>query len=184
MIADRYLSGNGIEIGALHNPLPVSKNANVKYVDRMPVSELKSHYPELQKFTLVEVDIIDDGESLRSIPNRSQDFIIANHFIEHCENPIASIRNMLRVLKSGGILYLAVPDKRYNLDKVRKNTSFQHLVDDDRHGPNLSRKKHFKEWALSWNKITDEEKVNERVKYLMSMNYSIHYHVWTSDNPR
>ena len=40
-IADLYLQGQGIEIGALHHPLVVPKDAKVLYVDRMslPISE-------------------------------------------------------------------------------------------------------------------------------------------------
>ena len=33
-VANAYIKGNGIEIGALHNPLKVSPAAHVKYVDR------------------------------------------------------------------------------------------------------------------------------------------------------
>ncbi|RJP74878.1 MAG: methyltransferase domain-containing protein [Desulfobacteraceae bacterium] len=181
LIADKYLSGNGIEIGALHNPLPVSKNTAVRYVDRMPVSDLKTHYPELARYNLVDIDIVDDGESLHTVKNDTQDFVIANHFIEHCKNPIAAIISMFRVLKSGGIIYLAIPDKRYNFDKIRENTSFDHLAIDHRQGPSVSKKKHFEEWTLSWNQITDPEKAKKRVEYLMGIDYSIHYHVWTSD---
>jgi hypothetical protein len=37
MLAYEYLCGNGIEIGALHNPLRVPRRAHVRYVDRMSV---------------------------------------------------------------------------------------------------------------------------------------------------
>ena len=43
----RELASYGIEIGALHHPLPVPPEARVRYVDRMPVSELRRQYPEL-----------------------------------------------------------------------------------------------------------------------------------------
>ena len=82
-IAWRYLSGNGIEVGALHSPLEVPSNATVRYVDRMPVDEVRKQYPELAEYHLVEVDIIDDGEILSSIADSSVDFVIANHMIEH-----------------------------------------------------------------------------------------------------
>lgn len=181
LTATRYLSGDGIEIGALHNPLSVPKHVNVQYVDRMTVPELKKQYPELSKYKLVDVDIIDDGEYLHNIEDRSQDFIIANHFIEHCENPISTILNMLRVLKDEGVIYIAVPDKMYNSDKIRKNTSFEHLMNDYKNGPLATKEEHFKEWVCSWNKIENREEANKRVEYLMSIDYSIHYHVWTSD---
>ena len=40
-IAGRYLRGNGIEIGALHNPLDVPRSAHVRYVDHLAVDELR-----------------------------------------------------------------------------------------------------------------------------------------------
>lgn len=111
-IANAYLVGNGIEIGPLHNPLRVPPQARVQYVDRMPVAQLREQYPELHRDRLVSADIIDDGERLESVQDASQDFVIANHFLEHCQNPIETISNMLRVLKPGGVLYICIPDKR------------------------------------------------------------------------
>ncbi len=115
-VASHYLKGTGIEIGALHNPLKVSSSAKIKYVDRMPVAELRKQYPELASKDLVEADIIDNGEKLATVANASQDFVIANHFIEHCENPIDALKNLARVLKKDGIIYMCVPDKRYTFD--------------------------------------------------------------------
>ena len=124
-VADHYLKGKGIEIGALHNPLNVPDTIRVQYVDRMSVADLKKHYPELSDLPLVEVDILDDGEELTRIPSASQDFVIANHFIEHCQNPIKTIQSMLRVLKPTGILYLGIPDKRYTFDVHRPLTTIR-----------------------------------------------------------
>src|SRR5690349_4069177 len=84
-LANRHLAGEGIEIGALHKPLPLPSGAAVRYVDRMSVRDLRSHYPELAGWKLVEPHIIDNGETLATVPDNSVDFVIANHFIEHTE---------------------------------------------------------------------------------------------------
>jgi hypothetical protein len=55
-IARRFIQGSGIEIGALHNPLRMPRGAQVRYVDRMPVAELRRQYPELEGEELVEVE--------------------------------------------------------------------------------------------------------------------------------
>ena len=115
-VAKKFITGAGIEIGALHSPLPLPPDAKARYVDRMAVPDLRRQYPELNALNLVDIDIIDDGERLDSIRDATQDFVIANHFIEHCQNPLLALRNMLRVLKPGGILYLAIPDKRFTFD--------------------------------------------------------------------
>jgi predicted SAM-dependent methyltransferase len=177
-IAWHYLSGDGIEVGALHSPLEVSPNARVRYVDRMSVAELRNQYRELAEYELVEVDVIDDGETLLSIADSSVDFVIANHMIEHCQNPIGTIEHHLRVLKPGGILYMAVPDKRYTFDRDRPVTSLEHVIQDYTEGPEWSMHSHFEEWTRLVNKAP-EDNVAAQVKHLININYSIHFHVWT-----
>lgn len=178
--ANHCLEGNGIEIGALHNPLPVPDTAKVKYVDRMTTADLKWQYPELASENLVEVDIIDNGEFLTTIPDSSQDFVIANHFIEHCQDPITSLFNILRVLKSGGILYLAIPDQRFSFDRPRCLTSFEHLLKDYQEGPESSKKEHFEEWVKLVEKVEDPAAVEKLVNQMIEDDYSIHFHVWRS----
>lgn len=180
-VAKKYIRGKGIEIGALHNPLPVHEIdaiEEVKYVDRYNVEGLRKHYPELNNLSLVNVDIIDDGEKLDTIDNNSLDFIICNHMLEHCENPIGTIRNHIKKLKSGGVLFMAIPDKRYTFDKNREITSFTHLLKDDQVGTEQSRRGHFWEWTVYVNNVQGDSQIQESIAYLMAMNYSIHFHVW------
>ncbi len=174
-----YLKGNGIEIGALHNPLYVSHNARVKYVDRMSLNDLKYHYPELKDLPLVNVDIIDNGESLCSISNGTLDFVIANHFLEHCQNPLSALSNMFRVLKKGGVLYIALPDKRFTFDHDRPVTSVAHILKDYNEGPDQSKVQHFEEWVRLVDKVKDIKAAQKEVDRLLEMDYSIHFHVWT-----
>ena len=159
----RFLEGNGIEIGALHNPLKVSPKAKVKYVDRYGNEGLAKHYPEQMSESFVKVDIIDNGELLETIEDNSQDFVIANHFIEHCQNPLLTLSHMHRVLKEKGILYLALPDKRYTFDKKRPVTPLEHLFKDYHEGPEHSKRQHFEEWVSLVNQVLIEE------------DYSIHF---------
>ena len=60
------------------------------YVDRMGVGELRAHYPELEQYELVTPDVVDDGESLTTVAADSVDFVVANHLIEHCQDPIGT----------------------------------------------------------------------------------------------
>jgi SAM-dependent methyltransferase len=177
-IARAYLAGHGLEIGALHRPLPLPAGAIVRYVDRMDSDALRAHYPELSKEPLVNVDIIDDGETLGTQPDCSADFIIANHFIEHTEDPLGTLASHLRVLKPGGILYLAVPDRRRTFDSDRPPTPLEHVIQDHRDGPAWSRADHLEEWARLVDKVPVTE-IPARVRVLDETAYSIHFHVWT-----
>jgi SAM-dependent methyltransferase len=175
-IARRYLRGEGIEIGALHNPLEVPKSAHVRYVDRLTVEELREHYPELADEPLVDVDVVDDGERLATIGDASKDFAIANHFLEHCEDPLGALGNLIRVLRPAGVLYLAVPDKRYTFDADRPVTPTAHLLRDHREGPEGSRREHYEEWARLVDKVEEPE---VHATALLKRGYSIHFHAWT-----
>jgi SAM-dependent methyltransferase len=178
MLASSYLWGDGLEIGALHNPLPLPPQARVTYVDRMDVIGLRKHYPELHNVSIVPVDIIDNGETLTSIADASQDFVIANHFLEHCQDPIGTLKTLLRVLKQDGTLYLAVPDKRFTFDVDRPLTTLGHLYSDHVHGPEGSRRQHYEEWVLLVNKPLDPVDAQRQLDHVLAIDYSIHFHVW------
>jgi predicted SAM-dependent methyltransferase len=179
-IVKQFIStGVGIEVGALHHPVKVGKGVQVKYVDRLSVEKLREQYPELSKMQLVEADVVADGETLEPIESFTQDFVIANHFLEHCQNPILTTENMLRVLKRKGILFVSIPDKRYTFDVNRPITPYEHLVRDYKEGPEVSRRQHFEEWVRLANKVTDNFEVERQIKHLVEINYSIHFHVWT-----
>jgi len=186
IIANSYLHGSGVEIGALHNPLRVPNNAQVKYIDRMDKKELYEQYPELIDLPLVDIDIIDDGEHLKVIGTNQLDFIIANHFLEHCENPILTLINFHRVLKNSGIVYLAIPNKDLTFDKNRNRTTLEHLIKDFEIGPVLSRFEHYIEWAKIvvpiFGRSFSPKEEKERAQSLMDQRYSIHFHVWVSED--
>lgn len=179
VLARTYLRGHGLEIGALHNPLPVPPEAHVTYVDRLPVDALRQQYPDLRDKPLVAVDLVDDGERLPRVADDSQDFVIANHFLEHCEDPLGTLGHLFRVLRPGGILYMALPDKRYTFDAPRPLTDLAHLRADHAHGPAGSRRAHYEEYVRLVHGVTDPEELQRHTDDLMARGYSIHFHVWT-----
>jgi predicted SAM-dependent methyltransferase len=179
LVAKWFLRGDGIEIGALHNPMPMPPLASVKYVDRMPVEGLRAQYPELKGLPLVDPDIIDDGETLARVASESQDFILASHFLEHCQNPVVTLKTFMRVLRPDGILYLVIPDKLYTFDKDRPSTTPEHVVRDFEEGPQWSREQHYREYARLVDHAAAGEAEELRARYLMDLDYSIHFHVWT-----
>lgn len=186
--AAHFLVGEGLEIGPLHQPLALPPHAGARYVDRMGVDELRSEYPELADWNLTQVDIVDDGETLGAIAEESQDFIVANHFLEHTENPIKTIETHLGKLKPGGILFYAVPDKRFTFDFRRPPTPLEHMVADYEQGPERSRAEHYLEWcrlvpgqdgAGDDGERPPEESIQALARKLDADEYSIHMHVWT-----
>ena len=174
LLAQLYISGEGLEIGALNAPLPLPPGARVRYVDRLSVEEVRVHYPGLD---IVDVDLVEDGERLPSIPPSSQDFIVANHFLEHCEDPVRTLETLAGRLRSGGVLYMAVPDADLTFDVKRPSTTWEHLLEEHELGTERSRRRHYEEWARLVEDL-DEPEVASRAEQLQDMGYSIHFHVW------
>jgi SAM-dependent methyltransferase len=178
-LSRRYLSGDGLEVGALHLPLPLPRGAHASYVDRMSIEDLRAHYPELDEYDLVTPDFIDDGEALSSVPSDSMDFVVVNHLIEHTQDPIAALAAQARVLRVGGILYLAAPDRRRTaFDRDREETTLAHLIRDHEDGPDASRSRHYLEWTRLAIRIPADE-VAEHAAALEEQDYSIHFHTFT-----
>ncbi len=177
-IAARYLCGSGIEIGALDSPTPLPPGALVRYVDFRTVAELHQQYPTMDESRFVPIDVVDDGEHLATIGDASLGFLIANHMLEHCENPIGTLRNHLRKVTPGGWLFYAMPDMRCCFDSVRPLTPFEHLLADDADGGGGSREAHFVEWARLINRIDDPTAALENARLNIESGFSIHYHVW------
>jgi SAM-dependent methyltransferase len=185
--AARWLHGTGIEIGALHQPLTVPPAADVRYVDRMRSDELRRHYPELANESLAPVSIIGDAHDLTAIASGSLDFVIANHLVEHLDNPIRGLKEMVRVLRPGGVLYVALPEPRVSFDRFRGLTTTAHLVDEYRNGPDAAREEHFRDWVHNVEAhVAGMPKLSAagraaRVRELMELDYSIHFHVFRPD---
>ena len=176
-LARRHLRGIGLEIGALDRPLMLSSSAKAYYLDRLLPAKLREHYPELSHRPFY-VSLVSDGESLSCIADGALDFIVANHVIEHCEDPIGALTTFARKLKLGGKIFMAVPDMRRTFDRHRRETTWDHLKADHEQGPARSREEHYREWAEVVDGLSGEKAVR-RAGELQSMNYSIHFHCWT-----
>lgn len=149
----RYIKGAGLEIGALHLPLPVAPDVHVRYVDRVPREESVRQFPELEASHIVTPSIIEDGLSLASIRPSSQDFIIANHVLEHSSNPFHALTSWSRVLRPDGIVFAGVPIADRCFDKGRPVTPIQHIREDyalshigDQEEANRRNRRHYQEW--------------------------------------
>jgi SAM-dependent methyltransferase len=180
-LAAKFVRGTGLEIGALHLPLQAPGSATVVHVDYRTTRQLRSMYPELALLRTVDVDIVSDGEVLSCISAGSVDFVVANHVIEHCENPIGTLENWLRVLRPGGVIFMAVPDQRKTFDRARPLTTVEHLLRDYREGPEWSRRDHLREYATLAAGVAPAE-VTAVVDKWIASGIHPHYHVWTPES--
>ncbi|GEM_PF-1158287 len=180
LVSYAFLKGSGIEIGALHMPLLLPPEAAVQYVDYLSVEDLRKQYPELRDLPLVDVAIVDNGEQLTKVKNGSVDFIVANHFLEHCQDPIGTLITFYKKLRREGVIYMCIPNKVYTFDMDRPVTTYEHLLQEHKHYPSQKLYlEHCREIAEYGEHLKTETDIKRCVKSLVDTNYSIHYHVWT-----
>ncbi len=178
-VALRFLRGDGIEIGALDFPLRLPRGTQVRYVDYLDEEGLRSVHSSTLRGgrPLVVPDVVDDGARLGSFPDSSLDFVVANHMLEHVEDPIDALQNQLRVLRPGGVLYLTLPDARESFDAPRERTTPEHLLRDHLEGPQVSRREHYEECAQHIEGHRGET-LTKRVLEMEAENLHPHFHVW------
>lgn len=201
-IAARYLRGNGLEIGALHNPQSVGTELNVRYVDRLTYDECCERYPELNPDQIVRPSVIDDGFMLASVASDSEDFLIANHVLEHAANPLGALLQWARVLRPGGVLFITLPIAAACFDRGRPLTSLQHLIEDHKlcaAGLKEHLKTRNREHYLEWVRISepaiaaaegadpapsDDVQLIERAELMLEHEVEIHFHTFSEDSLR
>jgi predicted SAM-dependent methyltransferase len=174
-----YIRGEGLELGALNNPLPVSPQTKVRYVDFAPAEDVAEQFPG---HAVKTPDIIDDAVTLSSVQDCSQDFVIACHILEHLEDPIGAIKTWFRVLRPGGLLFMSIPDRRFTFDFYRKVTPLSHLLSDNEHGPAWSREAHLKEMEEEYRRtydVQDKELLTKLIDWHREGRGHTHFHVWT-----
>jgi predicted SAM-dependent methyltransferase len=114
------IRGNGLEIGPLCWPILKKSDAKIQYVDHASTETLRKLYhgdPGVPPEQIVDVDFPLNGRSLlKTVGKKRFSYILASHVIEHVPDMVGWLNDMASVLKPGGVLSLAVPDKRFTFD--------------------------------------------------------------------
>jgi SAM-dependent methyltransferase len=109
---------SGLEIGPLASPVVDKEQGNVTYVDHCSTDDLRVKYAgHVWTDKIREVDCVWMANSLsEAVGGARFDYVIGSHVIEHVPNPVGWLRQIAEVLKPGGKLCLAIPDKRFTFD--------------------------------------------------------------------
>lgn len=178
-LSKKYIKGQGLEIGALHQPLVNPNLATIAYVDNRDYADLCNTYPEIDAKLIIPPSIVCSGDRLEAVEDQSVEFVIANHVLEHVVDPFGAIHNWVRVLKPDGILYCSVPDFENILDKGRALTTLNHLIADNVDRDPARDMVHYFECAYYWGKsksLADSEAYVK--KFCDELQYSIHFHTF------
>ena len=173
LLAQKYLSGQGAEIGAGVQPILVPAGSKT-YIDRVPSEYWKSQAHWANEW-MVEPDIIDEAETLATISDGQFDYLIAAHVLEHVEDPIAALKAWLRVVRPGGHLLIAVPDMRFSGEQHRPLTSVDHFLRYHEEGPAVSAEEHYREFGSSMQRLSGADLDD----YVAKAEPMIHFHTFT-----
>ena len=123
----------GLEIGPSHRPVAAKRDGfNVRILDHLDASSLRSKYAThgVDIAAIEEVDYVWTGQPLDElVAGERFAWIIASHVIEHVPDLVGFLNACERILAPGGVLSLAVPDKRYCFDCERENSSLGRAID-------------------------------------------------------
>ncbi|PSS59513.1 SAM-dependent methyltransferase [Ensifer sp. NM-2] len=181
IISDLFIAGAGIEVGGGDRPFPVKEGVSVTYGDIRNSFELRRHFGNDEAVVCGAIN----AESFEGIGHESVDFIISAHVIEHLANPLGSILEGLKRIKTGGVYVIAIPDMRHTFDRYRAPTTYDHLVEDLRSGgePSLidAYRDHVKlVHPIYGAPIADEQQENE-AQMLLAARMDTHVHCWTRE---
>ncbi len=135
----------GLEVGPLASPAIPKTGTRVLYADHADAASLRAKYaghPGFDVSRIVDVDVVwADAALAACLPaGTTLDYVFAGHVIEHIANPIGWLAEIAAVLRPGGRVCLAIPDKRFTFDYLRPTTRLAdwvaaHLRGDRRPAP-------------------------------------------------
>ena len=133
------LEGLGLEIGPSHRPLlPKHEGFNVRTADHLDQAGLIAKYDGIRPTEgIEEVDYVLSGSRLVTTIDDKFDYIIASHVIEHTVCLISFLQDCGKLLKPGGKLSLAVPDRRFCFDFFRERSTITRLIERYDAGPEV-----------------------------------------------
>jgi hypothetical protein len=121
--------GQILEIGPYIGPAFRRPQHNVLYLDVFSTDELKKKAVETGKNpdSIPEIDFVWSGEKYADIIKTKFQSIFSAHNIEHQPDLITHLRELTEILLPDGLIYLAVPDRRYCFDHFLPDTNFSEV---------------------------------------------------------
>lgn len=121
----------GLEIGPSHAPLIAKVDGPVRYVDYALTDELRRNLisATVRPDQIADVDIAWGDNRLRDAVGGTVDYVVASHVIEHAPDLVGWLAQIREVLAPGGLLGLAVPDRRFTFDLLRPESTLGEMVE-------------------------------------------------------
>lgn len=125
-LAHRLLDGkHGVEIGpSAHNPFGLHSI----FVGKDTGGTVYEHEEKELCGEVAKLHLICEANDLPFKDDRL-DYVLVSHVLEHCYDIIGTLREWLRVVKPGGLVYVIFPHKERMFDKDRPRTTLAELLE-------------------------------------------------------
>ncbi|HEX8827293.1 MAG TPA: methyltransferase domain-containing protein [Xanthobacteraceae bacterium] len=185
------LSGLGLELGPYDQPTVFKSEARVRYLDWKNREQLvrECSHPDLIE-QIPEIDYVVRSNRYGDYISDTFDYVIANHVMEHAPNMIQWLADLCAMMNQGGILFLALPDKKFSFDKYRQDTALSHFVAEYLAGVEEIPREHQLECEIYYDEafvgrpmdVADKLNLDRiRNKLMAPPHVGIHSHVFDSD---
>jgi len=151
----KYISKDqlGIEIGPYHSPLtPKRQGYNCLVMDVFDGQTIRARAAENpalsddKRSAIEDVDLVGPCTHIDRLVEKHGhlgqfDYIVSSHNFEHLPNPIRFLQGCAKVLKPGGVISMAIPDRRACYDYFRPFSRLADWLDawfQDRSRPTLA----------------------------------------------
>jgi SAM-dependent methyltransferase len=131
---------SGLEIGGpsavfreWYSPLPIYKE--VGSLDNCDISRSTAwaNHSDSYRYSPQKPagkNIFCDGSDLSIVADKSYDFILSSHNLEHFANPVKALKEWQRVMRPGGSLVLVLPNYSRTFDHRREPSLVSHMIQD------------------------------------------------------
>lgn len=114
-----------LEVGALASPM-FRDQERVSYLDWFSREELEASLASNERYAnanFVSPTYVAKTTRFSKVVDASFDLVIANHVLEHVPDPITWLQQVHHLTKSGGHLFMALPDRRFTFDFLRPEST-------------------------------------------------------------
>ncbi|BAZ07218.1 class I SAM-dependent methyltransferase [Calothrix sp. NIES-3974] len=181
-------TSQGLEIGACDLPTVPVEIGNCEFADSRSSEELINLW-NLPPETVVPVKyVLAKDTPIYLQIEKKFDYVVLCHVIEHIPNVIGYIQDLQNLLKPGGVLVIACPDKRRTPDTPTPSTTVEHLIQDYYENCQYPSLEHILHFGKAWSEEVKQKSIKSAHslyewgrQHLESGNADIHCHVWTDE---
>ncbi|MCC5617187.1 class I SAM-dependent methyltransferase [Nostoc sp. CHAB 5836] len=181
-------NSEGLEIGACDLPTVSKGVGKCEFADFRSAEEIVDLWNLPREAVMPVKYILQRDSKVHLQIDKKFDFVVLCHVIEHIPNVIGYILDLHNLLKPGGLIIIACPDKRITFDASRPSTTIEHLLDDYYNNRNYPSLEHILEFAKAASDDLRQKSIESPKEFYRwgcdnfeSGLADAHCHVWTDE---